>query len=109
MFITVLWFLLILLFLVISTSLCVYRNSPLMVKEWRSFKEQATEKSLLAFSHLAQFETKIASSNETKDKLIGYLQDKGFKYQIRQQSDGSELIAAKSGTHQRLGYIFTTI
>src|SRR5687768_49596 len=45
------WFLVILLFLVISTSLCIYRNSPLMVKEWKTFKEQATEKSLKAFSH----------------------------------------------------------
>jgi len=101
------WFLLILLFLVISTSLCVYRNSPLMIKEWRSFKEQATEKSLLAFSHQAQYDANMDSPQMTKEKLIAYLLDKGFKFQLRQQSDGSELIAAKSGTHQRLGYIFT--
>jgi cytochrome c biogenesis protein ResB len=36
--------------LVISTSLCIYRNAPLMLKEWKTYKEQATEKSLRAFS-----------------------------------------------------------
>ncbi len=101
------WFLLILLFLVISTSLCVYRNSPLMIKEWRSFKAQATEKSLLAFSHQAVYDTKANLPNQVKDNLMAYLQAKGFKYELKQQSDGSELIAAKAGTHQRLGYIFT--
>ena len=34
------WFLLILLFLITSCSLCIYRNSPLMIKEWRAFKGQ---------------------------------------------------------------------
>lgn len=38
------WFLVILLFLVISTSLCIYRNSPLMVREWKTFKEHAGRK-----------------------------------------------------------------
>lgn len=99
------WFLVILLFLVISTSLCIYRNSPLMVKEWRTFKEQATEKSLNAFSHQETY----SSSNleNAKQNLLQFLQVKGFKYKIRTHKDGSELIAAKAGTHQRLGYIFT--
>lgn len=100
------WFLLILLFLVISTSLCIYRNSPLMVKEWRTFKDHATEKSLNAFSHQ---ETYTFNSNleATKQQLIHFLQAKGFKYKVKTHADGSELIAAKAGTHQRLGYIFT--
>lgn len=99
------WFLVILLFLVISTSLCIYRNSPLMVKEWRTFKEQATEKSLNAFSHQQTY----SSSNleNAKQNLLQFLQIKGFKYKTRTHKDGSELIAAKAGTHQRLGYIFT--
>jgi cytochrome c biogenesis protein len=32
------WFLVILLFLVISTTLCVMRNAPLMIKEWQVYK-----------------------------------------------------------------------
>jgi cytochrome c biogenesis protein len=100
------WFLLILLFLVISTSLCIYRNSPLMVKEWRTFKDHATEKSLNAFSHQETYAFKSGLEN-TKQQLVSFLQAKGFKYKVKTHADGSELIAAKAGTHQRLGYIFT--
>lgn len=99
------WFLVILLFLVISTSLCVYRNSPLMIKEWRTFKEQATEKSLNAFSHQETYAVQDVLAS--KQSLQQYLTLKGFQYKIRTHKDGSELIAAKAGTHQRLGYIFT--
>lgn len=102
------WFLIILLFLVMSTSLCVYRNSPLMIKEWRAFKEYVTEKSLNAFSHQATF-LPNTSSEKTKQQLLQFLHAKGFKYKIRKHDDGSELIAAKAGTHQRWGYIFTHV
>jgi cytochrome c biogenesis protein len=100
------WFLVILLFLVVSTSLCIYRNSPLMIKEWRTFKEQATEKSLTAFSHQASYQT-LQTPEAIKQNLSDFLNAKGFKFKFKLQSDGSELIAAKAGTHQRLGYIFT--
>src|SRR5690606_16630219 len=50
------WFLLILLFLVISTGLCIYRNSPLMLRELRAWREHATENSLRSFSHQQQYE-----------------------------------------------------
>lgn len=102
------WFLLILLFLVVSTSLCVYRNTPHMLKEWRTFKEGATEKSLNAFSHQASFKTN-ADIAVLRQKLIQFLVANGFQYKIKPQADGSELIAAKAGTHQRWGYIFTHV
>ncbi len=105
------WFLVILLFLVISTSLCIYRNSPKMIKEWRTFKEHATEKSLNAFSHQATYSLNSNAINSnldnTKQQLTQFLLAKGFKFKLKKHHDGSELIAAKTGTHQRLGYIFT--
>ena len=102
------WFLLILLFLVISTSLCIYRNTPHMLKEWRTFKEHATEKSLNAFSHQETYATN-ASAEELKQKLLPFLTANGFQFKLKTQDDGSELIAAKAGTHQRWGYIFTHV
>lgn len=100
------WFLLILLFLVISTSLCVTRNSPMMLKELKAYKEGATEKSLRAFSHQQSFE--VASNHAaTKEKLLSFLAAKNFRYKLKAQADGSELIAAKAGSYQRLGYILT--
>lgn len=105
------WFLVILLFLVISTSLCIYRNSPLMVREWRTFKEHAAEKSLRAFSHQASFNPTNQREDiaSTKAKLANYLASQGFKFKFNTQQNGDELIAAKAGTHQRLGYIFTHV
>ena len=98
------WFLVILLFLVISTSLCVYRNTPMMLKEWRTFKEQATEKSLRGFSHQAEY---VNDNAETQSLLGRFLTAHGFKFKTVTQSNGDTLIAAKAGTHQRLGYMFT--
>jgi len=101
------WFMAILTFLVLSTSLCVYRNSPVMVREWRSFHERITDRSFNHFSHAADYALIDGNAETTKAQLLSYLNDKGFRAKVKQQSDGSELIAAKAGTHQRLGYIFT--
>lgn len=100
------WFLVILLFLVISTSLCIYRNTPHMLNEWRTFKEQATEKSLQHFSHQASFDVAQPLDN-TQAKLAQYLTGQGFKYKTKTQANGDVMMAAKAGTHQRFGYIFT--
>ena len=110
-----LWFLLILLFLVISTSLCVWRNSPNMVKEWRTFKEHAQEKSLRAFELKAEFAISNSSELETQkgkplssaEPLANYLTSQGYTFKTKTQENGDTLIAAKTGTYQRLGYILT--
>lgn len=100
------WFLVILLFLVISTSLCIYRNSPLMLRELRAFRENATEKSLRSFSHQNEY-APAGGVEEAEPKLIKFLSARGFRYKQVIHQDGSKLIAAKAGSYQRLGYIFT--
>ncbi|PKO25900.1 MAG: cytochrome C biogenesis protein [Betaproteobacteria bacterium HGW-Betaproteobacteria-8] len=102
------WFLLILLFLVTSTSLCVYRNSPTMLREMRVWREHATEKSLRAFSHQHEYQAS-GTAEEVKTKLARFLTARGFRFKTVQQKDGGELIAAKAGSYQRLGYIFTHV
>lgn len=102
------WFLLILLFLVVSTTLCVLRNTPLMIKEWQIYKEHATEKSLRLFEHQAT----VASSLPTatlQTQLGDFLTATGYRFKTKAQDNGDLLIAAKVGTHQRLGYIFTHV
>ncbi|HEX5538144.1 MAG TPA: cytochrome c biogenesis protein ResB, partial [Methylophilaceae bacterium] len=100
------WFLAILLFLLISTSLCIYRNSPLMIKELRAFREQATEKSLRHFS-LRQEYASDDGMEAIKARLGQFLSARSFRYKTVVHKDGSELFAAKAGSYQRLGYIFT--
>ncbi len=100
------WFLLILIFLVVSTSLCIYRNTPLMLKELKAYRENATEKSLRAFSHQREY-TYARNADEIKPVLTQFLVARGFRFKAIQQKDGGGLIAAKAGSYQRLGYIFT--
>lgn len=99
------WFLVILLFLVISTSLCIYRNSPLMLRELKAYRENATEKSLKAFSHKNEYS--YLHHAEVEFGLKTFLKARGFAFRQTAQQDGSTLIAAKAGSYQRLGYIFT--
>lgn len=100
------WFLLILLFLVFSTSLCIYRNAPAMLREMRTFREQVTEKSLRAFSHRVQFAL-IQPIPEVQAACERWLETSGYRYKIMRQTDESVLLAAKAGSYQRLGYLLT--
>jgi cytochrome c biogenesis protein len=100
-----LWFLLILGFLVLSTSLCVYRNTPSMLKELRAWREHVTESSLRLFKH--QAEHALAEPVEVAvPRLQQFLQAHGFRFRSVNQ-EGGVLLAAKAGSYHRLGYIFT--
>lgn len=105
------WFLVILGFLLLSTSLCVYRNLPAMLKEMRHYRENASETSLRLFSHHAEYTT-TKSLPALQSECTAYLEQKGFRFRLRtgagQQQDGV-LIAAKTGSNNRLGYLFTHI
>lgn len=46
------WFLLILAFLVTSTSLCIARNAPKILADLRNYKESVREQSLRSFHHI---------------------------------------------------------
>lgn len=97
------WFLVILTFLVASTSLCIYRNAPGMVKEMKSFREHVTEQSLAAFSHKHQ----VAHSQDSQafaDKAAAYLQGQGFRSKLIARENGV-LVASKRGAASRLGYL----
>ena len=101
------WFLSILVFLVASTSLCVYRNSPLILREIRAYREHATEVSLRSFKHKEEYFTALAPE-EINLRVQGYLAARGFRFRHEQRADGL-LFAAKAGSYQRLGYIFTHV
>ena len=97
------WFLLILLFLVSSTSLCVYRNSPRIVKEFKYFQDNVKEKSLKSYKY--SFE--IPFRDFKRKDLIKLLNQHQFKTKEKLINNGDELIVAKKGDYQKLGYIFT--
>lgn len=97
------WFLLILIFLVISTSLCLSRNTPTILKGYRRFQDRIQEKSLFAFKHSYN----ISYNKFNVDKVEKLLAKNKFKFKKKTMSNGDELIVAKKGDFQKLGYIFT--
>jgi cytochrome c biogenesis protein len=102
------WFMLILAFLVISTSLCVSRNIPKIMRDWVVYKEGIREQSLKAFGHTAQAsldETPALAAQRIGQMLVGG----GWrvKLQERKKDNGESgwMVAAKAGRVNKLGYI----
>ena len=93
------WFLIILLFLVVSTSLCVSRNSPKIVKDIRRFQGSLSHNSFKKFKNYYEF-----SSGYSLNSISEILNKEGFR--IKAGKDKDTLIA-KKGDLQKLGYIFT--
>ncbi|WP_296509269.1 cytochrome c biogenesis protein ResB [Rhodoferax sp.] len=101
------WFLLILAFLVLSTSLCVARNTPKILVDLRSYKENIREQSLRAFGHKAQAELREPPEAAAR-RLGGLLVGGGWKVklQARETPHGTGwMLAAKAGASNKLGYI----
>ena len=103
------WFLLILLFLVVSTSLCIWRNTPHIVRELRTVKEDIRVNSLRAFSQRAET-TLQGEAPEAAARRIGQLLAGGgwkVKLQQRELGEGAAgwMVAARAGGAHKLGYL----
>jgi cytochrome c biogenesis protein len=101
------WFLLILAFLVVSTSLCIARNTPKIVADLRSHKENLREQSLQAFHHRA--EGAFAEAPAAAAHRIGQVLAKaGWRVKLQQRSTPQGegwMVAARAGAANKLGYI----
>jgi len=99
------WFMLILVFLVISVSLCVIRNGPKMIADMKSWKDRVREGSLRAFHHKGEYPPVPDSRAETAAKLQRLSGKMGYKFKTLETESGATLIAAKRGAMTKLGYI----
>ncbi len=97
------WFLLILAFLVISTSLCITRNAPRMIVEMRSWKDHVRERSLRSFHHRGEYQTARGRADAVS-RLAALLRHRGFRIKPVEH-EGATLLAAKAGAANKLGYI----
>ena len=93
------WFLIILLFLVVSTTLCVSRNTPKILKDIKKFQSSLTPSSMKKFRNYYEFKT-----YKNLEEISKIFKRQGF--QIK-KSNNPSLVIAKKGTLQKLGYIFT--
>ena len=98
------WFIVILAFLVLSTSLCIVRQTAPMLREIRSFREHAREASLRQFAHRASLSATL-DLPEAQTRIEEYLRQHRFNSRSNARSDGA-LIAAKQGSIGRVGYFF---
>lgn len=111
------WFLTILAFLVVSTSLCIARNTPKILADWRTHKEHIREQALQAFHHRA---TGVLAQpvDAAQAVVLRTLAQQGWsvKTQRREASvkDGASgdghigagvMIGARLGAANKLGYI----
>ena len=98
------WFLLILAFLVASTSLCIARNTPKILVDLKAYKENMREQSLQAFHHKA--EGAIAQAPEAGARRIGEaLLKAGWKVKLQQRGEAGWMVAAKAGSLNKIGYL----
>ena len=101
------WFLLILAFLVVSTSLCIARNTPKILVDLKAYKENIREQSLKAFHHKA--EGALNEAPEAAAHRLGQLLATGgwkVRLQSRDTAQGvGWMLAAKAGAANKLGYI----
>ncbi|RZK99459.1 MAG: cytochrome c biogenesis protein ResB [Rubrivivax sp.] len=103
------WFLLILAFLVISTSLCIARNTPRILVDFRNHKEGIREQALNAFHHRA--EGVVPQPLEQAQARVQHMLSIAgwsIKRQVRTGGAGREagvMIAARLGAANKLGYI----
>ncbi len=105
------WFLLILAFLVISTTLCIVRNTPKIMAELRTYKEHIREQSLQAFHHKVHG-TVAETPQAAYDRVAALLVAQGWraKAQVRRPGADSKgqagtMIAARKGMANKLGYL----
>lgn len=97
------WFLVILTFLVMSTSICIWRNSPKMLREMRAFRDDIREQALRNFGHRDEWQSATPAA-VLVERAGAYLH--GHRYAVRTRTtEAGTLIAAKAGGTRRLGYI----
>lgn len=104
------WFLGIMGFLLLSTSVCVYRNTPKMLHEMRSWRENVQFNSLQSFANSRHWSV-AASPASAAETIARLLRQRG--YQIRREikpdseAGDAQLLIARKGGLNRIGYILT--
>ncbi|HJV53273.1 MAG TPA: cytochrome c biogenesis protein ResB [Noviherbaspirillum sp.] len=98
------WFLLIMGFLVVSTSLCIVRNTPKMLRDMRSWRENVREQSLRNFHHKVEWTAPVERDLLAK-RLAERVAGDGYQVKLVEKKE-AVLVAAKRGAGNKWGYIF---
>lgn len=97
------WFLVLLVFLVISLCTCIYRNTPTMLMEMRNFRLNSKLKSL---SMIEGAKSWLIDDVEVTEKNVArFFEVNGYKVRRKQHEDRI-IVAGMRGRWNRLGYVF---
>ena len=99
------WFILILAFLVTSTSICLYRNTPRIFAALKQYREDVEEAQLLSLAQHTRLHTDLAPE-EAVSKLVACFRRLGFRYRVKRRQERTT-VAAMKGAGNRFGYLFT--
>ncbi|MGR8933705.1 MAG: cytochrome c biogenesis protein ResB [Gammaproteobacteria bacterium] len=99
------WFLTILSFLVLSTGVCVYRNTPRMLKDLSDYREKMPLRNLRKQEQLAEWRS-AANPDAVAQLSTALLKHKGYRLKFQTLAE-QRILAAKKGSGSRLGYLFT--
>ncbi len=98
------WFILILVMLIASTTFCIIRNGPRMIRDMRSWRENVRENSLRNFHHKAEWSAAL-TRDQLAQQSAARLVHAGYAVKIVEKENGL-LVAAKKGAANKFGYIF---
>jgi cytochrome c biogenesis protein len=101
------WFLAILAFLVLSTSVCVYRHAPVIWKDMTRFRERTQATSLRVLRNHRSWSLTLGGE-DARAVAEHALRSRGYRVRTRRRGEGWAVSAMK-GRANRLGYLFTHI
>ncbi len=101
------WFLAIVAFLVVSTSVCVYRHTPTMIRDMRQFRVAVKEKSLRSIRHSVSADLE-APPDAVLDRARRALTSRGYRVRVKDHGD-HQILSAMKGAANRMGYLFTHV
>lgn len=105
------WFLVIMGLMLVSTSLCLIRNTPKMLKDARSWREKVRDTSFPAFKHRVAVDLPASQTQSSLLQLEKLLKARGYAIKQSVQQPESLLpgqapvLVARKGASNRLGYI----
>lgn len=100
------WFIAILGFLILSTSVCLYRQVPGMMREMVRFRTRVRLESLRGFHQRAEWRLPEHSPSAVLAEVTGQFRAGRYRWRIQDHGD-CQVAAAMKGGYNRLGYLFT--
>ncbi|GAB6035104.1 cytochrome c biogenesis protein ResB [Galenea microaerophila] len=102
------WFILVLLFLLVSTAVCVTRNTPGFLREIKQYNENLSLNALKHQPLTSEFDLPVPQQQAAQtvgETLHAY----GYRFKQKNHADSTLVFAGLKGRLNRLGYILTHI